>query len=623
MTMNQDTSKTLAGLTGLLMAQFNPDRPWSGQLSSSAVATAVAVTALAAVDRQAHRSAIRRGLDWLMATQRSDGGWGDSPESPTNFTATLLVRFACHAAGSPEDIARCEPWLGRELGSWDSHAIRKALASRYGRDLTFSAPILAMGAASGALGAGPGAWAQVPQLPFELAALPPAWFRKLRLTVVSYALPALVAVGLARHRLGPATWSLPRLLRNAATRRVLDLAARMQPSNGGFEEATPLTGFVALCLAHAGLADHVIVRRGVAFLLASQREDGSWPIDTDLATWLTAHAVQALIPAPPTADAAPPPSPLSPHQRRRILDWLLAQQHREIHPLTFGAPGGWGWTDRPGAMPDADDTAAVLIALPRLAEPDAAIRQAASRGLEWLLNLQNADGGIPTFARGWGKLPFDRSCPDLTAHALQAFSVWDPWVEPPLRRRLAKAGARMAAYLAQHQTPDGAWLPLWFGTQLTPAEENPVYGTARTLIALRERRKVPAPYSVDESRLEAMRQSARQYLEKAQNGDGGWGAQPGCRSTIEETALALAALAEDAPGPVTRRGIEWLVAATREGTVAPAAPIGLYFARLWYSETLYPVIFAIHALSSLPGAGSAVKEPAGPTPRTSTCRDDC
>ncbi|MEZ6048428.1 MAG: hypothetical protein R3C11_23220 [Planctomycetaceae bacterium] len=40
--------------------------------------------------------------------------------------------------------------------------------------------------------------------------------------------------------------------------------------------------------------------------------------------------------------------------------------------------------------------------------------------MNWLLDLQNRDGGWPTFCRGWGALPFDRSAPDLTAHALRA-----------------------------------------------------------------------------------------------------------------------------------------------------------------------------------------------------------
>src|SRR6266568_4695463 len=50
-------------------------------------------------------------------------------------------------------------------------------------------------------------------------------------------------------------------------------------------------------------------------------------------------------------------------------------------------------------------------------------RPAAMAGIHWLLNLQNADGGLPTFCRGWTNLPFDRSAPDLTAHALRAWNT--------------------------------------------------------------------------------------------------------------------------------------------------------------------------------------------------------
>src|SRR5690606_25599498 len=45
---------------------------------------------------------------------------------------------------------------------------------------------------------------------------------------------------------------------------------------------------------------------------------------------------------------------------------------------------------------------------------------AVRRGVTWLLDLQNRDGGWPTFCRGWGKLPFDRSSPDITAHCMRA-----------------------------------------------------------------------------------------------------------------------------------------------------------------------------------------------------------
>jgi hypothetical protein len=43
--------------------------------------------------------------------------------------------------------------------------------------------------------------------------------------------------------------------------------------------------------------------------------------------------------------------------------------------------------------------------------------------------------------------------------------------------------------------------------------------------------------------------------------------------------------------------------------VCPAAPIGLYFARLWYSEALYPRIFTLHALSDWLLLQSSIRSP--------------
>src|SRR5207253_7825297 len=102
-----------------------------------------------------------------------------------------------------------------------------------------------------------------------------------------------------------------------------------------------------------------------------------------------------------------------------VLEWLLACQHTERHAFTGADPGGFGWSDLSGAVPDADDTPGALIALEHLgaARGNADMIQWAAG---WLLRLQNRVGGWPTFCRGWGKLPFDRSGADLTAHVLRA-----------------------------------------------------------------------------------------------------------------------------------------------------------------------------------------------------------
>jgi squalene-hopene/tetraprenyl-beta-curcumene cyclase len=494
-------------------------------------------------------------------------------------------------------IDRAETWLRARIGDLRPETLTRAILDAYGKDRTFSAPILTVLALTGRLGPESEGWRFVPQLPFELAACPHQWFEWLRLPVVSYALPALVAIGQARHYHRP-TRNLPlAAIRSALRSKTLMIARGMQPESGGYLEATPLTSFVVMNLISSGNAQNPIVENGIRFLTTSARADGSWPIDTNLATWLTTLSVDALEPA----------AGLSDEDKDRILEWLLRQQSGHEHPFTHAKPGGWAWTNLSGGVPDADDTAGALLAIWKLCgcnprHAGSALRQAVG-GIDWLLDIQNRDGGIPTFCRGWGALPFDRSAPDLTAHAVQAWSVWYPAVEPKRQHRISRATERAVSYLTGCQQSDGSWIPLWFGNEHMPGHLNLTYGTSRVVAALAD--------SLVCDRLAAARSRARgvMWLLRAQNSDGGWGggAAP---SSIEETGVALHALARHAAGrPVpseaqdgeVRRalahGLRWLIAATREGLQTPPAPVGLYFARLWYYEELYPLIFALNGLS--------------------------
>ena len=177
-----------------------------------------------------------------------------------------------------------------------------------------------------------------------------------------------------------------------------------------------------MSLAASGHASHEVTRKGVEFLIASIREDGSWPIDTNLATWVTTLSIKAL--------SENPKSEIRNPKLPGLADWLLSRQYRDVHPYTHAEPGGWGWSNLPGAVPDADDTAGALVVLHTLSPGanESAIRnlQSAIAGIEWLLGLQNSDGGMPTFCRGWTKLPFDKSTPDITAHAIGAYECLAP-----------------------------------------------------------------------------------------------------------------------------------------------------------------------------------------------------
>ena len=635
--------ETLDRLTDSLLAARTDDGHWSGELSSSALSTAVAVIALALVGRNRPQDALGTlasgGTEWLIRTQNADGGWGDTTDSPSNVSTTALCWAALTVAGTDDPLCaaaleRVRDWMRHAAGSLEPRPLAETISRRYGKDRTFSVPILtvlalaglldanergaetrggdspkggparnasagshagddrrAQDRGSGALGSG---WRHVPQLPFELAAVPPSWYRWLRLPVVSYALPALIAIGQARHRQRPTRNPLTRLARRAARARTLRRLEAIQPRGGGFLEATPLTSFVVMSLVAAGESTHPVVDRGVAFLERSVRADGSWPIDTNLATWVTTLSVNALSRRPDWRDR------FAPGERAALSRWLLGQQYRERHLYTDAEPGGWAWTDLPGGVPDADDTPGALLALHALGADQDGHREAARAGIGWLLDLQNADGGIPTFCRGWGALPFDRSSPDLTAHTLRALAAWRAALPDPLRTRTQRAIARAVRFLEQAQQPDGSWIPLWFGNQGAPDEANPVYGTARVLEGLAA---LPAPETIPASERRAAR-----WIVDAQGDDGGWGGAPGVPPSIEETALAVSALATFGrlPRAAAVRGIDealtrgmcWLNDATDGGRRAPTTPIGLYFAKLWYSEKLYPRVFALSALAA-------------------------
>ena len=162
--------------------------------------------------------------------------------------------------------------------------------------------------------------------------------------------------------------------------------------------------------------------------------------------------------------------------------------------------------------------------------------------------------------------------------------------------RLESARARATHYLTRCQREDGAWVPLWFGNQHEPSLENPLYGTSRVLKAH------AAGDATDPAWTTSVRRAIAWTI-AAQHSDGGWGGAAGLPPSVEETALAVEALACVAsrdPAPeliaAVERGASWLARTTRSGARFDASPIGLYFAKLWYSERLYPLVFTVAAL---------------------------
>ena len=276
-----------------LLALREPAGHWVGELSSSAFATASAASALCLVARavkeesrrEAYQQLACRSVDWLVAGQNGDGGWGDTRGSPSNLAATMLVRAAVHLAAQSQryadSLARAQRWF-------DSHDGLAGLRRQYGGDPTMLTAILGNSALAGLT-----AWRDVPAMAFELAWLPRTLQRPLGASA-SYAEPVRVGIGQARffHR-----WPrnpLALLTRRLSVGRSLAMLGRMQPPSGGFLEAVPWTSFLVMGLASTGRVNHPVARRGLGFLLDTVRGDASWSIDTSLSVGNTALSINAL-----------------------------------------------------------------------------------------------------------------------------------------------------------------------------------------------------------------------------------------------------------------------------------------------------------------------------------------
>src|SRR4029079_10629149 len=119
-----------------LLAETSPSGHWIGQLSSSPIATAAAITALALVERHTPTIAGRVvdenrecqlskliivSLRWLARHQNADGGWGDSDKSASNVAATMMVRAAfaltCVPAENPGILERADAYIAAAGGA--------------------------------------------------------------------------------------------------------------------------------------------------------------------------------------------------------------------------------------------------------------------------------------------------------------------------------------------------------------------------------------------------------------------------------------------------------------------------------------------------------------------------
>jgi squalene-hopene/tetraprenyl-beta-curcumene cyclase len=336
--------------------------------------------------------------------------------------------------------------------------------------------------------------------------------------------------------------------------------------------------------------------------------------------WDTAIVLRAL-----SASGLRPERP----EMRQAVNWLLQKQIacRGDWAATVAAePGGWCFEYNNDFYPDVDDTCMVLMALrTQFDEPPAGetlppelrlvgddeedeqshivtmseTAEAIDRGLQWMLAMQNKDGGWGAFDRDNNReflchVPFadhnamvDPSTPDVTGRVLESLAKLGLRVGHP-------AVDRAVAYVRRTQEPDGSWFGRW--------GVNYIYGTWQAMVGLAAV-GVPA----DDRTIVA----GANWLLSHQQECGGWGESPRTyehphlrgqgRVTASQTAWAvlglLAAGLEE--HPAVTRAVRYLADAQEsDGTWEEEEFTGTGFPRVFYLRYhYYRIYFPLLALA--------------------------
>lgn len=560
--------------------------------------------------------------NYIRRRQLLDGGWNIYLGGPSELNATIKAYLGLKLAGDAPDAAHMQRARGRvlELGGLES-------ANSYTR--LYLALVGAMG------------WDMVPAIPPELMLLPSwfalniyemsSWTRGIVIPLaILYAhkpywkLPAQARVGElfrdASRRATAFDWDaavfswrnfflvldrafkmyerLPwKPLRQRALRQAQDwLLEHLERSDGlgAIYPAMMNAVFALLALGHS--PDDPLTAREIGQLSRFEIEDqDTMRLQPCLSpVWDTAIAMVAL------EEAGLPPN----HPALvSAADWLLQNQvlgagdWQVKNPGVL--PGGWVFEFRNDFYPDVDDTAFVLMALQRVDYPDRARLEAAvRRGLNWLLAMQNRDGGWGAFDRDNDRrlltqIPFadhnamiDPSSADVTARVVECLgrNGW-PASHPVMKRAVE--------YLTRDQTPDGSWYGRW--------GVNYVYGTSGVLRALETIALTARDYC----------QRAVTWLKAVQKADGSFGESIASYydaslkgqgpSTPSQTAWGLIGLlaASDGHDPAVARAMTYLIGQQNaDGSWDEDQFTGTGFPCVFYLKYhLYRNYFPLYALS--------------------------
>jgi squalene-hopene/tetraprenyl-beta-curcumene cyclase len=294
-----------------------------------------------------------------------------------------------------------------------------------------------------------------------------------------------------------------------AEERLDVLLETITPNRGGTWEQYLLSHLVTLLALQMLPAYADMVARCVGDLLEHQRPDGGFPFIMSMEIFATATAGLGLIGAGTDRSSL-----------YSVGDFLARHQQQD---------GGWGYAVGV-QQTDVDDTAYCIEFLRSLNPTRYRLELALAE--QYILGMQNRDGGFPTFVAG------NSSEVAMTAAALNALA--------PSRRRHRHVFRSAVQYIIDNQNPDGTFERSW-----SSAHSNAIF---RALLAIQ---------TLADGRSTAERQDAERramsYLRMTQNEDGGWGHLIGDDSDPISSAYALITLSHFDGEFTIGRGVDYLV----------------------------------------------------------------
>ncbi|MCY7694705.1 squalene--hopene cyclase [Bacillus altitudinis] len=277
-------------------------------------------------------------------------------------------------------------------------------------------------------------------------------------------------------------------------------------------------------------------------------------------------------------------------QQMKKADWAVHNRH--------AAPGGFGFSHINTNNPDCDDTQIVLKAIPKEYAP-----LQWKRGYDWLLSMQNRDGGFSAFEKNQDHfllrhLPLesaedaaiDPSTPDITGRVLHLIGLEE---KDTTSHSILRQKDRCVKWLIDHQEKNGSWFGRWGVCY--------IYGTWAALTGLKAA-GVPSSHPAV--------QKACRFLKQIQLEDGSFGES--CKSaelktyvpltfgTVVQTAWATEALLqyEKANNAAILKAVSFLVN-HHHTEEAMYYPVGIGLPKQFYiTYHSYPFVFPMMACST-------------------------